>query len=609
MESQNSAALTTEKQYYDIRDAYIVSEDDISASFNATAENDYKNNNGNPPYNTNPEASPNADSRKLYKLNGSTGLKSGLGITLKVMAGDDVDIYGKSYYHLNSGQTPDNSNLLSNALANLLSVFTGSSAVGATHTGVSTTTITSNTTNTNALTNWLNGSQHTTSTNTPKASINWIFFDEQFKPVTTGSLSGCSMVNDAATNNDKTKTHYNSVNITKSGYLYVYVSNESNIDVFFDNLQVIHTRGKLLEESAYYPFGLEIAGLSSKALSFGEPGNKYKYNGKELQSEFDINWNDYGARMYDAQIGRWGVVDPLCEKSRRWSTYNYAYNNPIRYIDPDGMEGEDANESDDERIVNYVDVRDKNGKIIRVWDYADDVEEDGNAPNTPESTGAEVGDEVTIGPTYSESLGMAKYVYGDAEGLKANTGRYHPAEDQPDGVKNAKTGFKSLLFEGVLENGAKTYILAFAGTENKFDWINNLKQVAGFAPQYKQAIDLARRLNNTSGITGNLSFVGHSLGGGLAIASALATGAQAITFNPAWVSYATIATENLTFFSASINNYIVKGEPLNSLQTASGSKFGLKHFGNDHFQINFKALFSAKLVLGHSIYAFKEDVK
>ena len=337
MESQNSAALTTEKQYYDIRDAYIVSEDDISASFNATAENDYKNNNGNPPYNTNPEASPNADSRKLYKLNGSTGLKSGLGITLKVMAGDDVDIYGKSYYHLNSGKTPDNSNLLSNALANLLSVFTGSSAVGATHTGVSTTTITSNTTNTNALTNWLNGSQHTTSTNTPKASINWIFFDEQFKPVTTGSLSGCSMVNDAATNNDKTKTHYNSVNITKSGYLYVYVSNESNIDVFFDNLQVIHTRGKLLEESAYYPFGLEIAGLSSKALSFGEPGNKYKYNGKELQSEFDINWNDYGARMYDAQIGRFNHIDPLCETSRRWSTYTYCYNNPIRFIDPDGM--------------------------------------------------------------------------------------------------------------------------------------------------------------------------------------------------------------------------------------------------------------------------------
>ena len=138
-------------------------------------------------------------------------------------------------------------------------------------------------------------------------------------------------------------------------YEYVLRDHLGNTRATFSdvNNDGVVTSTDIKQINHYYPFGLNMEGNWTPKGANGE-GNKYQYNGKELNDDFGLNWNDYGARFYDAAVGRWNAVDPLSEKMRRHSPYNYAFDNPIRFVDPDGNAPASSNDPPDDEYKNQA---------------------------------------------------------------------------------------------------------------------------------------------------------------------------------------------------------------------------------------------------------------
>ncbi|MCK9271852.1 MAG: hypothetical protein M0P50_15560, partial [Bacteroidales bacterium] len=149
-----------------------------------------------------------------------------------------------------------------------------------------------------------------------------------FTPATTTDYVGSFIYHDDQL--QSILTQEGRVVVNGSSYEYQYFLKDH-----LGNTRVTFNSGGIIQEDSYYPYGMNMAGLSES--SGIDLPNKFLYNGKELQDDFGLDWYDYGARFYDAVLGRWHVVDPMSEIARRWSSYQYAYNNPIRFIDPDGM--------------------------------------------------------------------------------------------------------------------------------------------------------------------------------------------------------------------------------------------------------------------------------
>ncbi|WP_276374884.1 Ig-like domain-containing protein [Chryseolinea sp. H1M3-3] len=176
----------------------------------------------------------------------------------------------------------------------------------------------------------------------PKAYLNYMIFDKNFVFKTGGFKRLSDLPKENGTDVAHEKLAFEGAEriiVKEPGYVYIYLSNENDtpVEVYFDDFKVKHSKGPIVSSQDYYPFGLAFNAYQ-RENSIQQP---HQYNGKEIQDELNLQWMDYGARMYDAQIGRWHVVDPLSDAFASWNPYAYAYNNPIRFVDPFGMSNDD----------------------------------------------------------------------------------------------------------------------------------------------------------------------------------------------------------------------------------------------------------------------------
>jgi len=120
------------------------------------------------------------------------------------------------------------------------------------------------------------------------------------------------------------------------GYKYVYDLKDhlGNVRMSFDKGP--DGKARIVQEDHYYPFGLTI-NSSNFNYRFGT-SNEFLFSGKEKEEELGLDWYDFGVRFYDPAIGRWHAVDPHAERYTEWSPYNYCFNNPLIFSDPDGRD-------------------------------------------------------------------------------------------------------------------------------------------------------------------------------------------------------------------------------------------------------------------------------
>jgi len=289
-----------------------------------------------------------------------------------------------------------------------------------------------------------------------------------------------------------------------------------NVRATLSDYRQLAQAAKVTSATDYYPFGMV-------ARSYVGP-ESYRYGYGTQEKDTDIGEGIYTAEYweYDSRLGRRWNLDP---KPRvNISSYSVFDNNPIENNDVDG---------------------DK--------------------------------------PTPEEAARMSAHVYGNkTDDILIGDWKVSKRVFKNVTLANDKNGFKSQVYERIIteegpNKGKTEYVYVTAGTDDFKDVLHDIIQPLGISGQYKLSMDNAKAINEQLNPGEQLSFAGHSLGGGEAAANAFATGRDAITFNAAGVSRLTRnkKKESELTSKSTIDAYIMLSDPLNLVQNHSETLIGI----------------------------------
>ncbi|ACU61832.1 DUF6443 domain-containing protein [Chitinophaga pinensis] len=251
----------------------------------------------------------------VAKLNGVDGAKIGPSLVLRVMKGDTISAVAKAFYKSTTANT--SSNTAASMLSALLQAFSSGGVSQGPHMSGGPNSPLATSFSSTDYQQLLNQEPAQNEPTWPKAYLSFVLFDDQFKVVQGNS--GVRQVQGAP--DAQVNVVMPQMIAEKSGFLYLYLSNESAADVYFDNFVIRHLPGALLEDTHYYPMGLLMEGISSKALrGTSYLDNRYRYKSNELHNREmrvgpGLDWYNDNNRMYDVQTGRWISVQPFTGSS------------------------------------------------------------------------------------------------------------------------------------------------------------------------------------------------------------------------------------------------------------------------------------------------------